>query len=255
MVLLLSWHNICLPTQSEKKLINRLFENLMRRCYHDNRAVLKNNLELLKTMTECWKDFVDVPVEIIHSFLKSDDQKKLTTGMQLFGLVLANNIETYEYPSGVENFDLYKLLISNMKSTSKLVHAPCAEVVGMLMKNLRTLCKEDTDLCDAVEQILAQTLKELDLSLYITCIHRIQLNFPRVTESQLTKLIFNLPKLCGEFKLMCAESILASAPTLEEQFFKTSAFMDMIERRESSTLQLICLKILYEYFLGRHFVS
>jgi len=81
MVLLISWHTVSVPHANEKKLINRLFENLMKRCYHDNRAILKNNLELLKTMTECWRSLIEVPVEIINSFLKSDDPKKLVTGI------------------------------------------------------------------------------------------------------------------------------------------------------------------------------
>ena len=71
MVLLLSWNGICLPCAGEKKLINRLFESLMGRAYHENRQILKNNLELLKTIAECWKQFVDVPVAIIYGFLKS----------------------------------------------------------------------------------------------------------------------------------------------------------------------------------------
>lgn len=52
----------------------------MRRCYHENRAILKNNLELLKTMTECWKDSIQVPAGIIYSFMISGDQKKIATG-------------------------------------------------------------------------------------------------------------------------------------------------------------------------------
>lgn len=249
MVLLLSWQSVCLPAATEKKFIKRLFENLMRRCYHDNRQILKNNLELLKTTAECWKDFVEVPVRIIHEFLKSDDQKKLTSGIQLFGLVLANQIETYDYPNEVNSFNLFSALINTMKNASKLVHAPGSEVVGMLMKNLPNLCKDDKDLCLGVEQTLVQTLKELEISLYITCVHRVQLNFPKITESQKAILVFNLPKLNGEFKIMCAESILATTEFLEDHFFTSPSFKDLIERRDMGSLQLIALKIMYQHFL------
>ncbi len=251
MVLLLSWHSVCLPAASDKKLIKRLFENLMRRCYHDNRQILKNNLELLKTTAECWKDFVEVPVRIIFDFLKSDDQKKLTSGIQLFGLVLANQIENYDYPNEVQSFSLFKALISTMKNGSKLVHAPGAEVVGMLMKNLEALCKNDSDkdLELGIGQLLHQTLKELETSVYITCVHRIQLNFPKVAEDCKAVLAYNLPKLNGEFKIMCAESILAAADFLEDHFFTSSSFKDLIEKRESSSLQLIGLKTIYAHFL------
>lgn len=184
-------------------------------------------------------------------FLKSDDQKKLTTGIQLFGLVLANNIEHYEFQNETSPFDLYSALINTMRNPSKLVHAPGAEVVGMLMKNVNTLCKEDKDVCVAVEAVLLQTLKELDISLYITNVHRIQLNFPAIVDTQKSILVYHLPKLCGEFRLMCAESILARADLLEDHFFAASSFTDMIERRESSSLQLVCLRMIYEHFLSK----
>ena len=242
MVLLLSWHSVVLPSANDKKLINRLFENLMRRCYHDNRAILKNNLELLKTMTECWREFIDVPVGIIYDFLKSNDSKKLTTGIQLLGVVLANNIETYDYPVDVSSLDLYKMLIKAMKDSSKLIHAPSAEVVGMLLRRLYT--KNDSlELITSVEDYLSQILKDLDIALFITCIHRIQLNYPQLTQHFMSMLLYNLTKLYGEFKLMCAESILASISTVDTLILRNNAFTDMITHRDSS-LQLVCLKMI-----------
>jgi DNA-dependent protein kinase catalytic subunit len=126
-VLLLSWHKIGLPDvsaqgifcvneekkitqllyilfkQTDKTLIGILFEKLIQNCYHGNRAILKNNLELLKTMTECWKMFIHIPVDVIYSYLKSDDEKKLVTGIQLFGVVLSNNIESWRFPNHISS--------------------------------------------------------------------------------------------------------------------------------------------------------
>lgn len=249
MVLLLSWHSVALPQPSEKKLINRLFESLIKRCYHDNRAILKNNLELLKTMTECWRDFVDVPVGLLNNYLTSySDQKKVATGIQLFGLVLSNNIETYDYPPELDKVDFYKSLIISMNNPSKTIHAPSAEVVGMLLRKLSnnvTGGSVDEDILNQCLAFLFDILSKLDISAFITCVHRIQLNYPPISERCMVKLVFNLPKLYGEFKLMCAESILSSIKTLEDPLFKMPSFMDMLTHRESS-LQLVCLKMIYE---------
>lgn len=148
MVLLLSWHTVSLPQASEKKLINRLFETLIRRCFHENRPILKNNLELLKTMAELWREFIEVPVGLIYNFLSCVDQQngpqsRIITGIQLFGLVLANRIETYDYPVNLSSVEFYKCLIKCMKQSSKFVHAPAAEVVGLLLKH-RQLVQRDT---------------------------------------------------------------------------------------------------------------
>lgn len=128
MVLLLSWHSISIPEQSEKKLISRLFQNLMRRCYDENRAILKNNLELLKTMTECWKDAIEVPSQVIYNLIKSNDPKKVATGIQLFGVVLTNNISNFIYPQDFGSLDFFKQLMTCIKNNSKTIHASASEV-------------------------------------------------------------------------------------------------------------------------------
>ena len=247
MVLLLSWHCVSVPQPTEQKLINRLFENLIRRCYDENRAILKNNLELLKTMTECWKHLIQVPVEIICNFLRcGNDSKKLATGIQLFGLVLANNIDNYSYPTDLSSVDFFKSLIVCMKDSSKTIHASAAEVVGMLLKglDLKKVITLDADSFNELIGYLFEVFRELDESMFITCIHRVQINYPAISERFMTKLLFHLPSLYGEFKQMCAESILSSIKVLEDPLFKTRAFMEMISHRESS-LQLVCLKMIY----------
>ena len=131
LVLLLSWHSISVPQQSEKKLISRLFQNLMGRCYDENRAVLKNNLELFKIMTEYWKDAIEVPSQVIYNLLKSNNVKKIATGIQLFGVVLTNDIKNYIYPQEFGDIDFFKLLIICMKNNSKIIYASASEVYDL----------------------------------------------------------------------------------------------------------------------------
>jgi DNA-dependent protein kinase catalytic subunit len=227
MVLLLSWHHVAVPQQAEKKLINRLFESLIKRCYHDNRAILKNNLELLKTMTEAWRELIDVPVGLINNFMTSSDDKKIATGIQLFGLVLSNSIECFDYPHDLSSLDFYKNLIACMKHNSKTIHASSAEVVGMLLKKLDggQDPSADEEVFNQVLTFLFDILSKMDISLFITCVHRIQLNYPPISERCMAKLVHHLPKLYGEFKLMCAESILSSIKTLKDPLLMTVSFL------------------------------
>lgn len=207
-----------MPQAREKKLVNRLFENLIRRCYHETRAILKNNLELLKTMTELWRDLIEVPAGTIYEYLSlsnsgsaNGEQRKLITGIQLFGIALTNRIESYDYPANVNAIDLYRTLIRCMSHASKSVHASSAEVVGLLLKWLQhkqamdeasrrdpVLAKVEQEKFDLVLEELFRMLKELNLNLFITCVHRIQLNYPPISERFMNLLTHNLPKLYGE---------------------------------------------------------
>ena len=242
MVLLISWSSIQKPDKSDAKLINRLFTILIKRCYHENKAVLKNNIELIKTMTECWKDMVQVPVEIVNNFLNSKDHRKLSTGIQLFGVVLSNEIENYDYPIEISRQDLFKSLINCIKEPSKLIHAPAAEVVGMLLKRLET---HDKEYFDDTVSYLFEILCEADKSLFLTSVHRLQLNYPAISERFMNKLVFYLPQLYGDFKKMCAESILSSIRVLQDPLFRSQNFMEMLTHRDTP-IQLICLKMVYE---------
>ncbi|RNA36049.1 DNA-dependent kinase catalytic subunit [Brachionus plicatilis] len=242
MVMLLSWGSIQKPDQSEAKLINRLFTLLIKRCYHENRAVLKNNIELIKTMTECWRDMIQVPVEVINNFLTSNDHRKLSTGIQLFGVVLSNGIENYEYPMDISRLDFFKSLINCIKEPSKLIHAPAAEVVGMLLKRFDS---HDKEYFENTVSHLFEILREADTSLFITSIHKIQLNYAAISERFMTKLVFFLPQLYGDFKKMCAESILSSIRVLQDPLFKSKNFIDMLTHRDTP-IQLICLKMIHE---------
>jgi DNA-dependent protein kinase catalytic subunit len=94
-------------------------------------------------------------------------------------------------------------------------------------------------------EYLFKIFRNLDLSTFITCIHRIQLKYKEISERFLNKLIYHLPQLYGEYKLLCAESILSSIHCLEDAIYKKDYFVDMLTHRDSS-LQLVCLKIINE---------
>lgn len=45
----------------DEVLANRLLEFLMQRSFHANRAVFRHNLQIVRTLVECWKDCLHVP--------------------------------------------------------------------------------------------------------------------------------------------------------------------------------------------------
>ena len=63
---LLSWMlvEICWQDSAEEKaMASRLVEFLVASVYHETRSVMRNNLEMLKTLLECWKGRIDLPYQ------------------------------------------------------------------------------------------------------------------------------------------------------------------------------------------------
>ena len=60
-------------------MAKQLLEYLMEYSHHDNRSVLRNNLEIIKTLMESWKDKLQAPTKsvpdvvfviLLHMFCK-----------------------------------------------------------------------------------------------------------------------------------------------------------------------------------------
>uniref|UniRef100_A0A6I8P9D2 DNA-dependent protein kinase catalytic subunit n=1 Tax=Ornithorhynchus anatinus TaxID=9258 RepID=A0A6I8P9D2_ORNAN len=65
----LSWTSIATPTgvTKDELLANRLLEFLMKHVFHQKRAVFRHNLEIIKTVVECWKDCLSIPYRFLNA--------------------------------------------------------------------------------------------------------------------------------------------------------------------------------------------
>ena len=48
-------------------MASRLLEFLMQNAGHNNWQVFKNNLEVIKTLVECWRNKLDIPTKYDYS--------------------------------------------------------------------------------------------------------------------------------------------------------------------------------------------
>jgi DNA-dependent protein kinase catalytic subunit len=44
-------------------MASRIVEFLVSAMYHERRNILRNNLEMLKTVLECWKGRIEIPYQ------------------------------------------------------------------------------------------------------------------------------------------------------------------------------------------------
>ncbi|KAH9508229.1 hypothetical protein Btru_050515 [Bulinus truncatus] len=135
-------------------------------------------------------------------------------------------------------------LITLMSNTHKYVHAAAAEVIGLAMKWLEVNCRETDGAFhdNAVAQL--NSLANSNLSIFITCVHCIHLSYPPLSLKFLTKLLYHLPKLHGQFRALCLEVILGHVETMDNAFLelKGKGLSEYLQHRDEDT-QLISLKI------------
>jgi hypothetical protein len=58
------WYDLSDDLQ-DRHLASRLLQYLMEQAHCDNRSVFRNNLEIIKTLVECWKDNLQAPTKLV----------------------------------------------------------------------------------------------------------------------------------------------------------------------------------------------
>ncbi|XP_078611931.1 DNA-dependent protein kinase catalytic subunit-like isoform X2 [Branchiostoma floridae x Branchiostoma japonicum] len=253
LVTMLSWAAVAVPEDSAmgRALTSRLLQFLMANTFHKNRAVMRNNLELIKTAVECWKGRMEVPTKVIHDQLCGSDpaSKGNAVGIQLLGVVLANQLPPFN-PATSGNIDreqFFSAVAKNLQLTRyKDVYAAAAEVIGMIMKYMADVEKvTDGGFHTQVERYLLP-LQVNQQDVFLTCVHKIHLHFPPFTDRFVSKLLFMLPKLHGIFRTNCLEVIRGRVNVIDNLFLelKTRNFLGMLTHRDDG-LQAIALQIVY----------
>ena len=48
-------------TIEDRALISRLLDFVFTNIYHETRSIFRENLDMLKTLLECWKERIEIP--------------------------------------------------------------------------------------------------------------------------------------------------------------------------------------------------
>ncbi|XP_071960307.1 DNA-dependent protein kinase catalytic subunit-like [Antedon mediterranea] len=244
MVVMLQWTPVAIP--QERAIANRLVEFLMFYSYHETRPVLRRNLDLIKTTIECWKPVLNISTSVVMSSFSIGDcnDLKRSVGIQLLGVVLANNLPPISPSSHVDEEVFYSKLTSNLSCKYKQVHAPTAEVIGMIMKRM----KDEDRLVDGM--IHRNTEKELTAlhstrkEIFITCMDKICLHFPYFADRFMHKILFDLPSLHGQPKVQCVDILVSRVEAIENVYImmKNIGIVDLLSHRDEAQ-QVSALKL------------
>ncbi|XP_065059919.1 DNA-dependent protein kinase catalytic subunit-like isoform X2 [Rhopilema esculentum] len=219
-VVMLSWSSTCIPedTPVGQILASSLLDYMVKNCHHNNRAVLKNNLQVIKTLTSVWKERLTVPYKLVYEHFTCEDKntKDNMTGIQLLGVLITNGFPPYLPGCGVDEDQYYTALTQNVKFKYKDVFASAAEVIGLSMK-LTGSNKEFLD-CPLFKKAY-ESLFDLQTARpdrFILCLYRVHLNYPIIVDKFIVKLLYVLPSLHGILKQQCLEILASRVEHAEE---------------------------------------
>ncbi|XP_034980550.2 DNA-dependent protein kinase catalytic subunit [Zootoca vivipara] len=251
-VTLLSWTSVATPKGNIKDeiLANRLLEFLMKNVFHQKKAVFRHNLEIVKTLVECWKDCLSIPYRIIYERFSGRDAntKDNSVGIQLLGIVLANNLPPYDPNCEIGSVKYYQALTNNMAFVKyKEVYAAAAEVLGLI---LHYISEKEKIFEGPVYDLVIQQLKQHQNTKedkFIVCLNKVTKNFPTLADRFMNTVFFLIPKLHGVMKTYCLEVVMCRAQEIADLYLqlKSKDFTQVMNHRDDER-QTICMDIVYK---------
>ena len=245
-VTLLSWTETYIF--KDRYLATKLLDGLMSNTHTEERAVLRNNLSIVRTLIECWKNSLDMPYMVIYKYFSNKDTngKMQRTGVQLMGIVLSNNIPPYLGDLPVSEGKYYEAFLACLEHRLKEVYVPTAEVSGMLFKYMKSSGKFDLELLTkwGEERVSGILSAQNQPTKFIECLHKIHINFPEFCDRFLNRILFLIPTLKGESRNLVIEIITSRAdkiPDLKTEL-KTKDFYSILRVKDSKT-QISALKL------------
>nr|XP_057916892.1 DNA-dependent protein kinase catalytic subunit isoform X2 [Doryrhamphus excisus] len=251
-VTVLSWTSLARPKGNprDEVLANRLLEFLMKHSFHSKRSVFRHNLEIIRTLVECWKDSLHVPHSVIYErFCGTDpNSKDNSVGLQLLGIILANNLPAYDASCGIEYGRYIQSLTNNLTFVRyKDVYSAAAEIIGLILKNMTENDNHQQELLSlAASQITNLRKKDMN-DKFVICVNKVSKHFPPFMDRFVNHVFYQLPKLHGILKVNCLECVLSRADVIPDIFLqlKTTAFIQMMGHKDE-VVQRVCLDIVHK---------
>ncbi|KAL1006455.1 hypothetical protein UPYG_G00072620 [Umbra pygmaea] len=253
-VTVLSWISLASPKGNtrDEVLANRLLEFLMKNSFHSKRPVFRHNLEIIRTVVECWKDCLHVPYNVIYErFCGTDpNSKDNSVGIQLLGIVLANSLPAYDSRTcDIEYNRYFQSLTNNLGFIRyKEVYAAAAETVGLILKNMT---EQDGQPDASLLSLTATKLTDLKTKnlddKFIICLSKVSKHFPPFMDRFVNAVFYLLPKTHGVLKTHCLESVLCRADVIPDIYLllQTKGFTQIMAHRDEAR-QRVCLDIVHK---------
>ncbi|KAG2383045.1 hypothetical protein C9374_005012 [Naegleria lovaniensis] len=261
LILLLRWKDVS-PHKSAltKDLASKLLAFMFKNCAHQKKVILRSNLELIKLMVEKWREAMTINKTIILGWLCHDESKssaKLarTTGLQLLGIMIANDIPIYMTETdsnlGVNEEQFYEKILDNLSFKNKDVYEAAAEISGMILKSLSNSKTHSNDSVKLFEKLLLARclgiLQKMQYDRFLNCLYKIGIHDTGFIDNFLpTKILDILPNLYGVYKKTALQLISWRAEHITDLYTSLKPFIRQHLQHKDEPTQLLTLQIVYQ---------
>ncbi|CAH1962380.1 unnamed protein product [Acanthoscelides obtectus] len=145
--------------------------------------IMKYHLDILKLLVESWRNFTEVPTDVISKLFYDDNT--CVTGIQIATVMLANGLEPW---CGNEEERFFEALLKKF-SCSKLLRL-YSEAIGLFLHFMKNRDDYIQKVCNKLSEIIRNNPKSDD---YYACLEGIAVHFPLILDADhCTRLINKL---------------------------------------------------------------
>ncbi|CAL1269299.1 unnamed protein product [Larinioides sclopetarius] len=243
-ITLLSWAPVAVPEGNGILKANEVLKFLIRNCEHSRREIFRNNLEVIKTLLECWKNGLEIPYNLIYEKMNdfTPENKRNVFGIQLLGVVLSCDFLPFNCQDIASAQSYFSILLKNLSHKYKEVYGSAAEVTSLALKNI---LKDEVDVAKnpyfiKVEQQL-ENLKNKDEEKFLYCLNKIHIDCPAVADKFIPRLLFLYPRVYSSFKNYILQVLCSRINHIENgyQELKVIGLFEDLEKREEISQKLL----------------
>ncbi|CAO3576402.1 unnamed protein product [Absidia cylindrospora] len=256
-VLIIAWgKTVTLQNNHDDRYLLYKFVNyLVSHSYHTNSQVLRNNIQILKSVFENWNKLIIVPTKSIFLELSTNDTqtRRNLSGLQIAGLVLAYGHDIfYDGPevdmTGLDEPEFYRALFGNMKNRYTEVVCSAAEVISWSLTEMKKRNRDD-NMVTEIENHLSHLISKYDTTdtdLFLSVMYRLHLHDDNLCRPSLPKILYMLPSLTEQPLINALEIISGCVDESTNDAFidlKGKGLLKIINLRNDGS-QLAILKLM-----------
>lgn len=248
-VTLLEWNEVyTIETSEEISLASELLQILMRAAWSERKAVLKKNLDLIKSLIEIWRDVVHLPRQYLINAIgktRSPDARDNICGLQLNGIVLANDLCPWTDTTKLQYF---QSVLSSLLNNHTGVYQPASQVLGMVMaRNLpvetEVYSDEQMDMIKRVQDQLG-SIRKANEKKFCDCLYGIHKYYAPVVDPFLSQITAAITPATGAAKRVYLEMFLSRIHTYETNIFRELSTIRIQELLRHKEYQVLALHII-----------
>lgn len=239
--MLVSWSKKVTP-DDEVELASELLKFAMAISDYTLQTVFKCNLEAIKVIIENWNRYLTIPYDFLFQQLQIEPTSiQRATGIQLIGVVLANNIAPWR-PDNIIPF--LKALVKLLDNSHRQVYKPCSETIGMALQFISRDDALNIQIISRFSEFLDKYLSKLSDNKFAYCLQGICLYYPEVADKYLCQMVAKLNFIFGDFKCIYLNIFMARIETLNSINELSSIDFNKLLSEENITIQLITLEFI-----------